>query len=671
MLSSPEIWREFFEKYYSREVARAYGELSNGSKHLILNVNVTKDLAIYREGRLMEELFSAPEAVIEHAVAGLKSCPTPFDAWVKADGFKAYVRFYNLPEYRKVLIKDIRSELLSKFVTVEGIVTKVTEVQPKIVRASFTCPRCVRYKEVEVDGEHVATPKCPSCQRSMIMESHETVNAQRISIQDYPERLKGGEVPVTKTVMLEEDLTGDVKPGDRVIVNGVVKGKIRKQRYGSSAFLQVYIDANSIEVVGKEYEEIEIGKRDVERIHELADRYDVVELIKNSIAPSIYGHDEIKLAIALQLFGGVAKTLPNRTTIRGDIHILLVGDPSTAKSALLQNVHAIAPRSVYTSGKGATAAGLTASVTKDEFGKWTIEAGALVLADKGMALIDELDKMRPTDRESIHTALEQQVVPISKAGINATLKSRCSVLASVNPKYGRFDRSVALADQVDLDPALLTRFDLIFLILDEPNAEKDEAVADHVLEVHDRPGSIKSSIDLDLLRKYIAYARRINPKLSPEARLRAKEFYVKVRQQSKESPIQATVRQLEGIIRLAEAAARMRLREVVTVDDVELAIGLIKKSLEHIGIDPETGEVDIDYAFSGISKTQRDKIIVILEIVRKLQGLTDKGAPEDDVLDKAEQAGIDRAKARDILNKLRERGELFTPRSGYYKVVKE
>jgi len=403
----------------------------------------------------------------------------------------------------------------------------------------------------------------------------------------------------------------------------------------------------------------------------------------------------VKLAIALQLFGGVPKKLPDGTEIRGDIHILLVGDPGVAKSQLLRYVHRIAPRSVYTTGKGTTTAGLTATAVRDEIdGRWTLEAGALVLADKGIALVDEIDKMRNEDRSALHEAMEQQTISVAKAGINATLKARCALLGAANPKYGRFDKYTPIAEQIDLSPTLLSRFDLIFVMTDEPDEERDTALAKHILDTHElgeklakfknvvasglskealevEAEKVKPLIDPELLRKYIAYAKRtVFPVLTEEAKQKIIEFYLSMRGRVKEnSPVPITARQLEALIRLAEASARIRLSDRITAEDVERVIRITRKSLEQIAIDPETGEIDIDYAFSGTSKSQRDRILTIKKIVEDLEKEFEKGVPEKEILEEAEKRGIDRAKARELLYKMRERGELYCPRPDHYRVV--
>ncbi len=335
----------------------------------------------------------------------------------------------------------------------------------------------------------------------------------------------------------------------------------------------------------------------------------------------------------------------------------------------------------------------TATAVRDEMdGRWTLEAGALVLADKGIALVDEIDKMRPDDRSALHEAMEQQTISVAKAGINAVLKARCALLGAANPKYGRFDRYSPIAEQINLSPTLLSRFDLIFVLTDDPNPERDRMLAEHILETHELGEKLEKmrnvvseyskqlepeirkvspAIDPELLRKYIAYAKRtVFPVLSEEAKKKIIEFYVGMRGKVKEnSPVPITARQLEALIRLAEASARMRLSDTVEPEDVDRVLKIIRKSLEQIAVDPETGEIDIDYAFSGTSKTQRDRIIIIKKIIEELEKEYEKGVPEEIIFEEAEKRGIEKTKAREILFKLREKGELYCPKVDHYKIV--
>ncbi len=697
MLSSPQIWKDFFETYYRDELNRLADAMEFGGEKS-LHVNFVKDLSIYMEGKLGEELLESPDRVIAHANEGIALTENIHD--VSLEGCK--VRFYNLPASRRVLIRDLRSEHISKFVAIEGIVRKVTEVRPRVVKAVFACTKCGKLVEVIQEDELTLKQpyECPACKNKRFLflpEESYTVDSQRIRIQEYPENLRGGEQPQQIDVILEGDLTGKVNPGDRVIVNGIVRAKPRKFGSKQSQHMDLHIEGNSIEILQQEYEEFEITEEDKKRILKLAEEENIFEKIVASIAPSIYGHEDIKLAIALQLFGGVPKKLPDGTEIRGDIHVLLVGDPGVAKSQILRYVHRIAPRSVYTTGKGTTTAGLTATATRDEFdGRWTLEAGALVLADKGIALVDEIDKMRNEDRSALHEAMEQQTVSVAKAGINAVLRARCALLGAANPKYGRFDKYTPIAEQIDLSPTLLSRFDLIFVLTDEPDEVRDRKLAEHILKTHeigekleklrnvasveftkeeiDRESEIAEivpAIEPELLRKYIAYAKRtVFPVLSEEAKQKIVEFYLSLRSRAKDnSAVPVTARQLEALIRLAEASARLRLSDVVDREDVERVIRIIKSSLEQIAVDPETGEIDIDYAFTGTSKSQRDRILILKRIIEELEASNEKGAPEEEILKAAQEEGIDERKAKELLRKMREIGDIYSPREGYYRIA--
>jgi replicative DNA helicase Mcm len=658
--STPTLWEIFFDRYGNTEYVM-YKETEYG---YACYVDVSKSLLIFEESRLYEDLVGHPVVVIEHAKEAFRTWIQRYAMHKKVEDVE--VRFYNLPI--KMGVKELKAKDVSKFVEIEGIVSKVSNVFPKVVMVEFMCPSCGRTKVETVEGDEIPRVYCSVCsKRKMEQVNISTIDAQIITVQDYPEKLKGGEKPKTIAILLEKELVDQVVPGDRVKITGILTAEAKKK--AKSAYLDFRMTANAIDVMEKEYEEFTFTEKDIMEIKKLSQDPDLVNKIVNSIAPSIQGYYYQKLAMALALFGGVTKTMPDGTKRRGDIHILLVGDPSTAKSQMLKAIANIAPRRIFTSGKGVSSAGLTASVTKDESGGWTLEAGALVLADKGVALIDELEKMSKEDRNSIHFALEQQEVNISKAGINATLMARCTVIASANPKYSRFDRYLPITEQIDLEPALLSRFDLIFLILDMPDETRDREVATHVLKSHTLPDSAKPEIDFDLLKKYIAYAKKnVTPKLPKELAEKIVEYYVGIRQKcSNTGPISMTIRQLEAIIRLSEAAARMRLRDTVTEDDVNLAIKLMDESLKQVATDPETGEVDIDI-IHGMSKRVRDRIAVVKEIIDSLD--CGEGVHEEDIIKAANERGLSTSDAKEILAKLKTMGEVYCPRYRYYKVVK-
>ncbi len=408
------------------------------------------------------------------------------------------------------------------------------------------------------------------------------MDSQRVSIQERPEDLPPGQLPRSLHVDLKDDVVDQARPGDRITIVGSVDLLQRFGRGGQLRIFDMVMEASHIEVSGRESEMTAISPEDEAKIKEIAQDPWVHRRLLQSIAPSIYGHENIKESILYLLFGGINKELPD-VRIRGDINVLLVGDPGTGKSQLLQFAAKIAPRGLMTTGRGSTAAGLTAAVVKEGgTGNFVLEAGALVLADQGICCIDEIDKMREEDRGAIHPAMEQQIVPIAKGGIVATLNARTSILAAANPTLGRYNPYQTIGQNINLPVTILSRFDVIFVLKDVPDAERDTTMAEHILGLHRSAGStITSSIDPELFRKYISYAKtRVRPLLSEEVVTRFRDFYVKMRTASVEggeaSAVSITARQLESLVRLAEARAKAHLRNEVTKEDAEAVITLMQ-----------------------------------------------------------------------------------------------
>uniref|UniRef100_A0A7C4FBF3 DNA helicase n=1 Tax=Thermofilum pendens TaxID=2269 RepID=A0A7C4FBF3_THEPE len=631
---------------------------------------------------LADILVDAPSVFLESASKAIQQVMMVEDPEYAQKVKTFHARIRKLPESFHIKIRDIRARHLGKLIAVEGIVTKISPVKQELVEAVFRCKTCGHEEVVrQEEGSLVKPTQCPECSREgrksqgfvLVAEKSRFVDVQKFVLQEKPEELPPGQLPRSIEVVVRDDLVDTVRPGDRVTVIGFLRvEEDKKFLKNAPPVYHPYMEANYVEVAAKETLDVEITPEDEKKILELSRREDLEELIVNSIAPSIYGYKEVKLAIALLLFGGVPKVYPDGIRVRGDIHILLVGDPGTAKSQLLRYVSFIAPRGIYTSGKGATAAGLTAAVVKEKSsGEFYLEAGALVLADGGVACIDEFDKMEARDRVSIHEAMEQQTVSIAKAGIVATLNARASILAAANPAFGRYLPNRNIAENIDLPVTILSRFDLIFILRDTPNREKDRELAQYVIDFHREayPQELENLIPPQLLKKYIAYARKhIRPRLSEEAKAKIVDFYVSMRAKSEEpeSPITITPRQLEALIRLSEAHARMHLRSVVTEKDAEVAIQLMEHFLRNVGIDIATKTVDIDTVMTGQPKSQREKIILILDIIKELVR-SNNGNPVkvEDVVKEAQARGLDEAFVRKVLEKLYESGEIMMPRQGY------
>jgi len=587
------------------------------------------------------------------------------------------VRLNSISKTQEVMIRNIRSKHLGQLISIEGIVRQASEVRPQVISARFECPSCGTIISVLQIGKKFKEPTRCSCgRRGGFREiNKEMVDAQRIVIEESPDSLEGGEQPKRMNVFLKEDLVEPkmeekTSPGSRVKILGVLKEISITLATGSlSTRFDLAIEANNLIPMEESFEDLEIFEEDEEAIKELAADPRVFDKLINSIAPSVWGYKEIKESLVLQLFGGVRKERSDKTKTRGDIHILLVGDPGVAKSVMLKFISMIAPKGRYVSGKSASGAGLTATVVRDEFLRgWSLEAGAMVLSNKGLVCIDELEKMDENDRSTMHEAMEQQTVTISKANVQATLNARTAVLAAANPKFGRFDPTDMIAKQVNLAPSLLNRFDAIFILRDIPNKERDTLIAEHVLQEHKQETSYEI-IDRPLLRKYIAYARqKCKPILTDEAVNEIKSFYVGLRNQPAMSdqvlrPIPISARQLEALIRMAEATSRARLGKKVTIKDARRAINLMKFYLMQVGYDDETKSFDID-KISGNPASKRNKIHIIKVALEKLENNLGKLIPMEE-LEKEIKGQMTDEEFEETLDRLKKAGDVFNPRRGY------
>jgi replicative DNA helicase Mcm len=863
-----ERFEEFYRSYYREDIGELAQRYPGEQRSLPVD---WQDL--YQFDRdIAEDYINKPDQLREYAEEALRLYDLPVDVSLG----QAHVRVHNLPESTE--IRDIRSRHVNTLVSVSGIVRKATSVRPKIQEAAFECQRCGTLTRVPQTGGDFQEPhECQGCERqgpfSINFDQSEFVDSQQLRIQESPEGLRGGQTPENIDVRIEDDITGEVSPGDHVTATGVLHLEQQGSNNEASAVFDVYMDGVSVTLEDEVFEEMDIDDADKQAIVELSSAEDIYEQMVDSMAPSIYGYEEEKLAIILQLFSGVTKHLPDGSRTRGDLHVLLIGDPGTGKcvrgdtevtlgdgserpirevveehlddpvpvddgvydevdlevpsmaedgtmttrratkvwkreapermlrvetasgrevevtpshplfvetqdefnpvkasrlalgdriavtstsamtdggvavatdavsendrafsdritgiepvdpdydwvydlevegthsyvsnhvvshnSQLLQYVRNIAPRSVYTSGKGSSAAGLTAAAVRDDFGEgqqWSLEAGALVLADRGIAAVDELDKMDSNDRSAMHEGLEQQEISISKAGINATLKSRCSLLGAANPKYGRFDQYEPIGEQIDLEPALISRFDLIFTVTDEPDEEEDRRLAEHIIQtnyagelntqrnqleaanvsaeqVDSATESVSPTLDAEFLRKYVAYAKRsCFPTMTEEAKEAIRDFYtdLRARGEGEDNPVPVTARKLEALVRLAEASARVRLSDTVELADAERVIDVVHTSLQDIGVDPETGQFDADVVETGQSKSQRDRIKSLKGLIEELEADYEDGAPVEEVLDRADDVGMDASKAEHEIEKLKQKGEVYEPRTDHLRTT--
>ena len=665
-----ERFLEFFKKGKYRQKISQTGITGRES------INVDFEELFAFDQRLAERLLEKPDDFLQHAGNAAYAQLGIEDAEYARKLEKLTVRIVKL--LGKEQLRKLGSKQMGKLVMVDGIVVRATPVRPMVMNAAFRCKRCGTINQVEQTGQFLkAPPICasPDCGRDgpfeFVQDESTFIDSQDLRLQEKPEDLPPGQLPRTLNVKLVgSEIVDLARPGDHVSIVGVVRAFApSRPGIGKLRTFILHLDANSFEVLGKEPETRPPSPEEEEKILALSKDPEVHKKIMNSIAPSIYGYEHIKEAIMYLLFGGVSKSLPD-ITVRGEMNSLLIGDPGTAKSQLLQYVAKIAPRGLYTSGRGTTAAGLTAAVVREKGGSMSLEAGALVLADKGVACIDEMDKMRPEDRVAIHEAMEQHTVSVAKGGIVATLNARTAMLAAANPALGRYEPHRTVAENISLPVTILSRFDLIFVLRDVPDKEGDAKMSEHILEIHRRGASpVEAQIDADFMRKYISYSKTIKPKLSKAALKHLSEFYLAMRSASETegSPVAITARQLESLVRISEARARVALRKEVSAEDAEAAIALMKRSLEEVGIDLSSYKVDIDLIMTGKPKSVRDKLQVILSVLIEMEketGMVEKTALVNELELKHK---IPRAETERMIWQLLREGTIYEHREGYLK----
>ena len=646
----------------------------------------------------------------------------------RGEEIDALLRVGELPGDTRIPLREIGSSDIDKLRSVDVIVTKISEIKPRIHRAVFRCESCG--VEIEVDQENereLKEPlKCPDgdgcglpkaqTRFDLILISSRMVNNQWIEIQEQPEYVPSGAQPRRGMVLIEGDQVNKHLPGERITANVIpmVRSEVRNRK--KTPMFDVIFHLISSEHESTPFTEISIDEEDSERILEVSKRDDLMSLIQHSIAPSIFatgilGH--VKRSLALQLFGGVSRRLNDKTRSRGDIHILLMGDPGVAKSQLLSFISELSPRGRFATGGGVSGAGLTAAAVRDAFGdgRFALEAGVLPLSDRGLAAIDEFDKISTDDRRMMHPAMEQQQVHVAKGGITATLHSRCAILAAANPEDGRFSKrgpnqSVMRSfNETGLPAPLASRFDIIWMIRDEVRIHDDERIAKHILDNRTTGKSealMENSIDLgpaeteeeaflvtpeegeehltqNFLRKYIAYAKRtIHPQLDQEAKNAILKYYTEERQsfgredqgasqyeseKEKDTVIPITARALEALIRLTEAHARMHLQEVATVENAKVALAVFRHWREESGIEDESE------LHSGVSVRARSNNSVIMNMVRDI--CSEKGEAElTEIYNLALPRKISETEVDRVVSKMLQTGELYEASTDTYRFTR-
>ena len=677
--------KEFLIQYKDKTGSFRYVEdidkmMSSNSKYINIDYN---DLVTHPE---IESKFNEdPDEILEAFSRAIKEIlHERFPKYAQKIEHEIRARIANYPVQRS--LRQINAEIIGKMTSVSGMVLRASEVKPLAKELVFICPIGHRTDVILEKGLTITTPikcsneKCTHKELSLEPQSSRFIDVQFVRLQELPEDLPPGQLPHYLDITVKQDLVDDARPGDRVVLTGIVRIEQEKMSGVSKSNSPLYrlrLDGNNVEFLGgkgsktsRRIQREEISPEEEKTLKSLSKSPDIYDRIIDSYAPHITGHRIIKESILLLMAGSTQRELQDGSKIRGDINIFLVGDPGTAKSEMLKFCARIAPRGLYTSGRGSTAAGLTAAVVRDVNGIFMLEAGATVLGDQGLVCIDEFDKMKDEDRSALHEVMEQQTASIAKGGIVATLNARTSILAAANPMYGKYDPFKNITENVNLPIPLLTRFDLIFVVRDQPSKERDEKIAKHIIDLHTPQGiDSRSLIDSETLTKYVSYAKRVDPILTKEAETKILDYYLKMRNVDADDMITVSPRQLEGLIRLATARARLLLKNQVDEEDAQRAIDLLQNMFEDAGIDVNTGKVDLG-VLQGKPRSEVSKMQSFMEILQTLEGEPKKPVEESKLIEElVKTEKFTEEEARNIVRKMVREASIYESKPGHYNTV--
>jgi len=653
----------FLREFYRDEVFALFTE--KPQDYLVVDFQKLRSLA----SELAERLVNEPEVVIpafERAVELFQE-EEMFRKPEEVRHFK--VHFTNLGTVLKP--SDIRAKHVGKLVEIKALVSSSSDVMSYYIKPVYVCPH--DGEKVTLLSESPLKPiphpgKCPRCGAKDVRLSEslsEKDDLQFFEIQDSPEDTSAGE-PRRIVGFVVGHQAGILQVGMRVRVTAIVRERTFKK--GSTPTFDRILEVNHVEVLDKAMSASELEERDVSEILGLKERYgdDLPVVVARSIAPHVYGYEREKLALAVAVVSGVktpAKSRPH-------IHVLLVGDPGVAKTELVRDLKRIAPKAIFASGTHATGVGLTATVRRNEFksGDYVVVGGALVLASGGVAIVDELDKMKPEYRDDLHTAIEQQVIPINKAGITTEIKIDTTVVATANPKGQRINFEEPVVKQLNLKPTLINRFDLILVMKDNLDDESFfDGVTDHLIKINNSE-SVERVIPEELLKKFFAYARGLKPKFTGEAAALLKKEFARLRKTYSSGAFPVNLRYFNALMRISEAIAKLRLSEEVNENDVKLAVKLLEGSFKDVAINPETGKPDIGLIIVGASEEELVLRDQILRFIEAMSGVFPNGVPRGLILTTFKEKGVDPETVSEFLKHLVTEGTLLVPDDGKYLV---
>lgn len=692
-----ELWENLFERYFHDHIYK----LAKSFPHRRDIVVLYSFIGDGWSDDAVKFFINHPEIALKDANDTLHAFTLPIKF---PDEMKE--RWYNesrikISGFPSIGIRDIRHKSLNTFVSVSGVILRKTDVKFQIVRASFKCKRCDHTTVVQELGMFFVEPfECENdaCGRKgpfkLVEDECVWADKRKIRLQETFNEIQGGEQNLS---VLDAIMLGDVDCpplGSIIKVSGILKGVQTVLNNQKTLDYYPLLEINNIEAQDKE-KTIESTPEDLKEMEEMAKDSNIIDRLVASTVPSVLGHEKIKEACLCCQVSPDNFLLPDGRKLRGYSHVMLCGDPGVAKSVMLQAMIGYVPRAQYAAGRSASSKGLTVAVTKDKGGwgegAWVAEAGMLVLADRAFAVIDELDKFEKEEQRDLNTVLEHGMIPVRKAGINRDFHARVPIVASLNPKYGRFDRYVPYPKQLNVPPDTLSRFDLIFMMLDEPNEGQDKKTSDHITnlwqkatEVHQKDfqdvteitaewkkDRYVPEISLDIMRKWIHEAKKIKVRITTECREALNYYFLEIRKSQSgdtDAAIPIAWRTLDGMMRLLICETRLRHGKVTEMRDVDRVKALVDESLK-VMIDPATGKLDSDIISTGIGKSQRDRIRVLKGVIRELQDEMESAVHLNDIVERAVEAGMKKDDVIDMIHKLKTAGELLEATNERYRVV--
>ncbi len=662
---------EFLERYYHEDILKLAREYPD-RKMLIIDYHNLERFDLDTAHYLLEN----PDSELHKLTDALRDYSLPIDSIDKAK-----VSIKNLPATEKISISKIGSGQVSKLIAIEGRINKVGPIRAKLLSGAFKCRRCGYTSIISQsdNGKYTEPFECENdvCGRKgtfdLVKEESTWIDEQILGVQDLYENLKPGQ-PLREIIVIVrgQDLIDTIPAiGAQVTVTGIVRTTQKIINGSLSSIFETFIEALHIEAVEPDIN-LSITAADKKELKQIAANSNIFDILVKSTAPTILGYSEIKLALLAAEVSGPNYVLSDGRNLRGYVHVAICGDPGTAKTVMVDSTRSLVPRSQYAAGRGASGVGLTVSVTKDELSGsgFTAQAGALVLADKGLMVIDEVDKFKPEELQVLNTVLENGKIPVNKGGLNQTFNARCPVIALLNPKDIRFDNHEQLTSQIRIPADTLSRFDLVFLIQDVPNPDKDKKIAEHQANIWinlSRESEKKQEIiQAETLRKYIVYAKTFEPKITEEVGKAITDYFLEIRKEGN-GAISATFRDNNGLFRLVKCMAKLRLSTECNLCDVEKVKEIYAKSREAI-TDPTTGLKDTDILY-GASRSQQDRIKAIREIIQKLQNSDGGRAFFDDIVSIAAGKSITKDQTAGILRHLKMQGDTIEIKNDYYMVV--